>query len=304
MMVNYNSGKDLKALLEGRGLGMRKKYGQNFLINAAVRNALLDALGAGEGDGVWEVGAGLGAMTRGLLDRGARVTALEIDRGFIRLLRELFQGEKGFLLVEGDVLKTWQEMPPAPFLMGNLPYNIGAALLACFIEKGRLFRRMVVMVQKETALRMAASPGGPDYSSFSVLCRSRYRITPLMTIKGASFYPVPKVQSRGVLLELSVEEKDAYPSVFYPLVRHLFSVRRKTVKNGLQIFLFSRIIKGKPIPMDEAGGRAREILLHLGIHENERAENLDCAAFAELASAVEALGIFEDAVLEDPPEKQ
>ncbi|MDR1420847.1 MAG: 16S rRNA (adenine(1518)-N(6)/adenine(1519)-N(6))-dimethyltransferase RsmA [Treponema sp.] len=304
MTVNYNSGKDLKALLDERGLGMRKKYGQNFLINGTVRNALLDALGAGTGDEVWEIGSGLGAMTRGLLDRGARVTAFEIDPGFTGLLGELFRDEDRLLLVEGDVRKTWRETPPAPFLLGNLPYNIGAALLAGFVEEKRLFRRVVVMVQKETALRMAALPGGPDYSSFSVLCRSRYKVTPLMTIKGASFYPVPNVESRGVLMELSVEDENAYPGVFYPLVRRLFSVRRKTVKNGLQIFLFSRIIKGKPIrSMDEAGGTAREILRRAGIRENERAENLDCAAFASLAGAALSLGFEGDTVSEGSSEK-
>ncbi|MDR1287248.1 MAG: 16S rRNA (adenine(1518)-N(6)/adenine(1519)-N(6))-dimethyltransferase RsmA [Treponema sp.] len=304
MTVNYNSGKDLKALLDERGLGMRKKYGQNFLINEAVRNALLDALGAGTGDEVWEIGSGLGAMTRGLLDRGARVTAFEIDPGFTCLMEELFRDDDRLILVKGDVQKTWRERPPAPFLFGNLPYNIGAALLAGFIEEKRLFRRVVVMVQKETALRMAALPGGPCYSSFSVLCRSRYKVTPLMTIKGASFYPVPKVQSRGVLMELSVEEKDPYPGIFYPLVRSLFSVRRKTIKNGLQIFLFSRIIKGKPVrSTDEAGGAAREILHLAGIRENERAENLGLAAFVSLAGAAQACGCMGDAALKGSLEK-
>jgi 16S rRNA (adenine1518-N6/adenine1519-N6)-dimethyltransferase len=284
MNINYDSAKELKAFLEEKGLGMRKKYGQNFLINPNVRKALLDALNPNEGDEVWEIGPGLGAMTAGLLQRGAQVTAFEIDPGFIRLLGEIFPDEKKLTLVEGDALKTWKSRPAAPFLLGNLPYNIGAALLAGFIENGRVFRRIVVTVQKETARRMAASPGETDYSSFSVVCRSRYKITPLMTIKGASFYPVPRVDSQGVILELRDEISGAYPESFYPLVRHLFSVRRKTIKNGLQSFLFSRIIKG------DSGGSAasaHEILKELDIRENERAENLDIPVFERISGEID-----------------
>jgi 16S rRNA (adenine1518-N6/adenine1519-N6)-dimethyltransferase len=284
MNINYDSAGELRAFLEEKGLGMRKKYGQNFLINSGVRKALLDALGAGEGDDVWEIGPGLGAMTAGLLERGAHVTAFEIDPGFIRLLKEIFPDEKRLVLVEGDVLKTWKSRPASPLLLGNLPYNIGAALLAGFIENGRVFRRMVVTVQKETALRMAAFPGDVDYSSFSVLCRSRYRVTPFITIKGASFYPSPRVDSRGVRLELRDEISGAYPDSFYPLVRHLFSVRRKTIRNGLQIFLFSRIIKGDP---GGSAALAREILEELDIREHERAENLDIPVFVKLAGKID-----------------
>jgi 16S rRNA A1518/A1519 N6-dimethyltransferase RsmA/KsgA/DIM1 with predicted DNA glycosylase/AP lyase activity len=105
-------------------------------------------------------------------------------------------------------------------------------------------------------------------------------------------------------MELSVEEKDPYPGIFYPLVRGLFSVRRKTVKNGLQIFLFSRIIKGKQIrSMDEAGGTAREILRMAGIRENERAENLDLAAFVSLAALARDFGCTGDAALKGSLEK-
>jgi 16S rRNA (adenine1518-N6/adenine1519-N6)-dimethyltransferase len=281
--VNYNSGKELEALLAQYGLGMRKKFGQNFLINGGIREKLLDALEAGTGDDVWEIGPGLGAMTRGLLDRGARVTAFEIDPGFSRLLREIFREDKAFTLVEGDVLKTWEGHAAAPYVLGNLPYNIGAALLAGFIEKGRLFTRIVVTVQREVARRMAAKPGSADYSSFSVLCQSVYDVTPLMVIKGPCFYPVPRVDSQGVRLDLRKDTGTGktIPPPFYPLVRNLFSSRRKTLKNNLQKFLSSYIIK------ENAAGAAEAVLKDCGIRGNERAENLTIAGFAALAAAVE-----------------
>ena len=106
-LVNYDSPRELRAFLEGRGLGMRKKFGQNFLINPVARSRLLDALELSPGDAVWEIGPGLGAMTAGLLERGGRVTAFEIDPAFARILREFFAANTAFRLVEGDVLKTW-----------------------------------------------------------------------------------------------------------------------------------------------------------------------------------------------------
>ncbi|MDR0589544.1 MAG: 16S rRNA (adenine(1518)-N(6)/adenine(1519)-N(6))-dimethyltransferase RsmA, partial [Spirochaetaceae bacterium] len=223
---------------------MRKKFGQNFLINPGARRQLLEALEITGGDAVWEIGPGLGAMTGGLLDRGAVVTAFEIDRGFSRILQDLFKNRENFRLVTGDVLKTWKTLQDgAPFLLGNLPYTIGAVLLADFIEGRRFFKRMVVTLQRETANRMLASPGSKDYSSFSVLCASVYTITPLMVLKGPSFYPVPKVESQGVRLDLRTgREPGKYPVFFRALVRSLFSSRRRTLRNNLQNFILSGII--------------------------------------------------------------
>ncbi|MDR0624534.1 MAG: 16S rRNA (adenine(1518)-N(6)/adenine(1519)-N(6))-dimethyltransferase RsmA, partial [Treponema sp.] len=224
--INYDSGRELKVFLDEHQLGMRKKFGQNFLINREIRNKLVDALDIGKGEAVWEIGPGLGAMTRELLDRGGRVRAFEIDPGFIRILKELFGGEKNFTLVEGDVIKTWPREERAGYLLGNLPYNIGAALLADFIEQGRYFKRIVITVQKEVARRAAALPGSPDYSSFSVLCASAYTVTPLMIIRGSSFYPAPHVDSQGLRLDRKTgPESPACPALFYPLVRGLFSSR-------------------------------------------------------------------------------
>ncbi|MDR1586231.1 MAG: 16S rRNA (adenine(1518)-N(6)/adenine(1519)-N(6))-dimethyltransferase RsmA [Treponema sp.] len=291
MEINYNSVSDLRAFLDKEGLGMRKKFGQNFLINGDHRLKLAEALGGEDspdrrGGEVWEIGPGIGAMTRLLLDRGFRVRAFEIDPGFVRVLKILFRDDEGFALVEGDVMKTWPSAPAAPFLLGNLPYNIGAALLGDLIEGGRLFRRMVLTVQNEVALRMAARPGSSEYSSFSVLCSSVYTVRPLMLIRGASFYPRPNVDSRGLALELRGDIKaDTYPPCFYPLVRRLFSSRRKMIKNKLRGFI--------------AGGAGRdadelcaELLRSSGLKGDERAETLGVDDFLALAKNLENMRIL------------
>jgi len=282
-VINYNSASELKKFLEQEGLAMRKKFGQNFLINPAVRKTLVDAIGAEIGDEVWEVGPGLGAMTALLLEAGMKVNAFEIDNGFIRVLKNLFSSnifKENFNLIEGDVMKTWQKQTSnCKLFFGNLPYNIAAALLADFIEKGRFFSRMVVTVQKEVALRMAAPAGSPDYSSFSVLCASVYKVKPLITIKRESFYPQPNVDSMGVLFE----NKNTHPcpAIFYPLVRALFAARRKTIKNNFLTFLSSRWRKMEALDICSA------VLKENSIKENERAENLDFETFLSLAKSIE-----------------
>ena len=277
--INYNSASGLRAFLDREGLGMRKKFGQNFLINPAIRQALAEALGAGDGDCVWEIGPGLGAMTAILLEKGLSVRAFEIDPGFIRALKEIFGKEERFTLVEGDVMKTWSAQDPSPFLLGNLPYNVGASLLADLTERGRVFARMVVTVQKEVALRMAASAGMRDYSSFSVLCASAYNVKPLMLIRPSSFYPRPNVDSMGVLLES--RPPVLYPAVFYPLVRSLFSCRRKTVKNNLTSFLSSRFAKPSSAQICAA------VLAENSLSGSERAENIGLDGFLSLAKSIE-----------------
>jgi 16S rRNA (adenine1518-N6/adenine1519-N6)-dimethyltransferase len=298
--INYNSSSALCAFLKQEGLGMQKKFGQNFLINPQVRSTLVDTLGAQNGDEVWEIGPGLGVMTALLLEKGLNVKAFEIDLGFIRVLKKIFCDEKKFQLVEGDVLKTWpchmQDIKQKPFLLGNLPYNIAAALLADLIERGQIFSRMVVTVQKEVALRMAASAGSPDYSSFSVLCASVYKIKPLMTIRPSSFYPQPNVDSMGVLLEkletLECKE-DLPPIVFYQLVRSLFASRRKTVKNNLLTFLSSRLGN---FSQNEKNVQeiCSVILRENSLNGSERAENLKLDMFLSLAKTVENMRLFKE----------
>ncbi|MDR0302283.1 MAG: 16S rRNA (adenine(1518)-N(6)/adenine(1519)-N(6))-dimethyltransferase RsmA [Treponema sp.] len=280
-MINYNSASALRTFLEQEGLGMRKKFGQNFLINPAVRHKLVDALGAQGADEVWEIGPGLGAMTAMLLEKGLKVKAFEIDSGFIRILKREFAEEKSFCLVEGDVLKTWKSQTTggtkaASFLFGNLPYNIAAAFLADLIEKGCLFQRIVVTVQKEVALRMTASAGSPDYSSFSVLCATAYNVKPLTVIRPSSFYPQPNVDSMGVLLEN--RNAPAPVPVFSPLVRALFSSRRKTIKNNLSVFCASRF--GSP-------ALCAGFLQENSLSGMERAEQLTPEVFLSLAKSIQ-----------------
>lgn len=283
MPLNYDSPGELKAFLEERGLAMRKKWSQNFLINRAVRFRLLEALKLKPGDPVWEIGPGLGAMTEGLLEREGKVCAFEIDPAFAKALDEIFGHNPDFTLIKGDVLKTWPQVQAKPgeelFLMGNLPYHIAAALLGDFIEKGRFFTRMVVTVQREVAQRMAAAVDTENYSSFSVLCSSVYIIKALEVIKGSSFYPVPRVDSQGMVLEYSRRD---LPELFHPLVRSLFSSRRKMIGNTLPVFI-SSVLPKQGLSPGLAKDLAADVLKKADIPRDRRPETLDVDEFAALA---------------------
>jgi 16S rRNA (adenine1518-N6/adenine1519-N6)-dimethyltransferase len=284
---------------------MRKKYGQNFLVNSRARQKLLDALDIRPNDEVWEIGPGLGAMTTGLLERGAKLTAFEIDPAFGTILGELFGDNDHFRLVKGDVFKTWPAEAAAykagsvrdaggeRCLLGNLPYNIAASILADFIEKGLFFRRCVVTVQREVARRMLAKPGSPDYSSFTVLMASAYTVTPLAVLKGSSFYPVPRVDSQGVKLEIRSEHAP-WPPLFHGLVRSLFSSRRKTIKNNLSNFAASCIMKegstgGTAGAAFDGKDLAVQALESCGLVPERRAETLAIEEFAALARTLEGI---------------
>jgi 16S rRNA (adenine1518-N6/adenine1519-N6)-dimethyltransferase len=276
VLPDYNSPQALKAYLDGHGMAMQKKFGQNFLVNSSARSRLVDVLELGgtsatggtsaAGSSVWEIGPGLGSMTAGLLDRGAKVTAFEIDRGFCTALTEFFGENKQFSLVPGDVLKTWKEQyqkqGTPDRLFGNLPYNVAAAVLADFISHDMRFDMVVVTVQKEVAMRMAAAPGTEQYSSFSVLCQWAYDVTSVMDLAGGSFWPRPAVESRAVKMTKRAEwPRCKDPAFFMKMLRALFASRRKTIKNTLSVFLTDQ-------------GRALEVLEAAGIDPQIRAERL------------------------------
>ncbi len=242
---DYNSPLELKQFLDQNGFSMQKKFGQNFLVNADARKKIIDFLQIDENTSVWEVGPGLGAMTSEILERKAKLTAFEIDRGFASMVKQFFveYEESGkFFLVEGDVLKTWKNYLETTSLpdrfFGNLPYNIAATIIADTIENNIRFDRCVFTVQKEVAQRMTSKPSQDDYSSFSVLCQWAYDVKNIMDLAGGNFWPKPNVDSRAVLFTKKEDfPRCNNPKLFVKMQRALFSSRRKTVRNNLSQFL-------------------------------------------------------------------
>ena len=280
---DYNSPIALKNFMDENNMAMQKKFGQNFLVNADARKKLIDVLDVKPGMKVWEVGPGLGSMTSGLLERGVNLTVFEIDHGFARLLTQFFEeyaNSGNFSLVEGDVLKTWPKFAkendiPERFF-GNLPYNVAATIIADTITKGFRFDKAVFTIQKEVGQRMNAKPGTEDYSSFSVLCQWAYDVKPVMDSAGGNFWPVPNVASRAVLMTKKEDfPKCENPELFRKMVRQIFALRRKTLRNNLSRFVKAEIC-------DEA-------LKIAGIEPSIRAENLSVEDLLKLSDALNSV---------------
>ncbi len=274
---DYSSTSSIARLLEENGLGMTKKFGQNFLTSMSALDKITALSGAGEGAVVWEVGPGIGALTTKLIQAGADVTSFEIDHGFCRILREkAYVDVPNFTLVEGDALKSWKsvwEKNGTPdIICANLPYNVGSVFIASLIENRCLPNRMVFTLQSEVVQRMCSGIGDDSYSGFSILTSIDYKNREAMKLKSGCFFPPPNVDSSVVVMERRenplVPEEDA--RFFIELVRILFAQRRKTVKNNL------KVLQRPASEIDEA-------LEKSGISQTERAEKLKVEQILELA---------------------
>jgi 16S rRNA (adenine1518-N6/adenine1519-N6)-dimethyltransferase len=236
----YDSPSEITKLLDDHGFAMSRKFGQNFLLSKDTRSRIVQSAHLLPHQNVWEVGPGIGNITTLLLDEEVDVTAFEIDRGFISILKEqAFKDEENFTLVEGDFLKTWEgvykEKGKPDMICGNLPYNVGSVIIARLLEQQVLAPRMIFTLQKEVIDRIVGQSNTKNWSTLSILSQVDYQVSQLFTIKAGSFYPPPKVDSSVILY--SKRENSLVPQemreLFFTIVHDLFSSRRKTMRNNL-----------------------------------------------------------------------
>ncbi len=282
--LNYDSPAEIRALLELMGLGPRKKWSQNFLINKGAREKLVNSISINKDDRIWEIGPGLGAITKIILDKGADLKTFEIDPGYIEYLKMAFKEYKTFNIVKGDVIKTWKTVYKEEGLpvgvVGNLPYNAASAIIASFIENNCFPEQLAVIVQKELADRMTSRPGTKNYSSFSILCQYACDVKDMGTLGAGSFYPKPNVSSKIIRMIPHQKFKDIKDQeLFFILIRDCFSSRRKTLQNNLK---------------NSAGGRlqkyGRDLLCEAfeqeGIELSTRAEMLTVDQYVSVSNRI------------------
>jgi 16S rRNA (adenine1518-N6/adenine1519-N6)-dimethyltransferase len=277
--MNPDSPSDIRALLQERGLALKKRWGQNFLVNRGARERLVSLLMPESGDTVWEIGPGLGSMTALLAPRVARLFAFEVDHGLCRYLSDVMGAYPSFTLVPGDFLETWKDTAAVrgvpDRILGNLPYRSASLMIADIVEGGIRPRSMVLTVQRELALRMASRPGEKSYSSFSVLCQSCFSVQDRGDLKPGSFYPVPEVVS--TVIEMRSRE-DALTGLeahaLSSLLRGLFAARRKTLRNNAVSAELTAAF-----PNISVGAALEEEGIDLG----QRAEEIDPEVFVKLA---------------------
>jgi 16S rRNA (adenine1518-N6/adenine1519-N6)-dimethyltransferase len=269
-----------RALLQARGLHPKKRFGQNFLMDAgaAQRIARLSLIDAPERIRVVEIGAGTGALTLALIEGGADVTAIEIDPELVAILRDRADLTNATIAQEDALAFDYATYGAdgAWRVAGNLPYNIATPLILglCEMENGP--ERLTVMIQKDVADRLAARPGTAAYGSLSVAVQYGMTVERAFTLGPRAFYPSPKVDSTVITLvrrpQPAVAPRDL--ATFRKVVRAAFAYRRKTLANSLMLAL----------SLDRP--QVDRALAASGIPERTRGEALSLADFARLADAL------------------
>ena len=256
---------------------MSKKLGQNFLIKRGIVDEIVHAAELTPGEPVLEVGPGIGTLTQGLAQSGADVTAIELDRRLLEVLDTTLASYDNVRIVHGDVLKL--DVPTImnhkPFkVVANLPYYITTPIIMSLLESKLPIERLVVMVQKEVALRMVAKPGTKDYGALSVAVQYYTEPDIVLDVPPKSFLPAPAVTSSVIRCVLRdkppvdvIDEK-----LFFRVVKAGFAQRRKT---------FSNTMKTTGLTRD----RIEELLAKANIDGQRRGETFTLQEFADVANA-------------------
>jgi 16S rRNA (adenine1518-N6/adenine1519-N6)-dimethyltransferase len=258
------------------GIAPLKKLGQNFLVDGNIADKIALAA-APEGAFVLEIGPGFGALTSRLLARANKVAAYEIDAGLARALSALYADEPRFHLFHKDFLKADLEEELGPLVEGrdvyvaaNLPYYITSPCIMALLTSKINVKRITVMVQKEVADRLCASPGGRDFGVLSAAVDFFSTPQRLFGVSSTCFFPKPEVESAVAQMEIT-PRTDADFDAYLDVVKALFAMRRKTVKSNL------RTATG--LGLEQAG----EVLKAAGIDENARAEMLSVKDFISIS---------------------
>ncbi len=265
----------LREVIARHGLAARRSLGQHFLLDLNLTGRIARAAGELARGTTIEVGPGPGGLTRALLSAGARrVIAIERDRRCLPALAEIAAAYPGRLeVVEADALGVdASRLGDAPRrIVANLPYNVATPLLLAWLASADRFERLVLMFQREVAMRLTAAPGGKDYGRLSIAAQWRCRTRRLFDIPPRAFTPPPRVTSTLVeLLPLAAPEPPADPILFERVSAVAFGQRRKMLRHALR----------------GLGGNPEELLAAAGIEGTRRAEELSVAEFAALANAL------------------
>ncbi len=260
---------------------MSKKLGQNFLIKRGIVDEIVKAADLQEGEPVLEIGPGIGTLTQGLAQSGANVTAIELDTRLLEVLDTTLAQYSNVTIVHGDVLKldVPSIMNNEPFkVVANLPYYITTPIIMSLLESRLPIERLVVMVQKEVALRMVAKPGTKDYGALSVAVQYYTKPDIVLDVPPKSFLPAPAVTSSVVRCVLRdkppvdvIDEK-----LFFRVVKAGFAQRRKTFANTMKTTGLSK-------------DRIEELLAKANIDGQRRGETFTLQEFADVANAWAAL---------------
>lgn len=264
----------IRELLDSRSLAPRRDLGQNFVADPNTVRRIASLARVGAGDRVVEIGAGLGSLTLALADTGASITAIEIDRGIVEILRNVVADRQNVTVVEGDAMRLdWDAVLNDPdesetgwVLVANLPYNVATPLICDLLDEVPAIERMIVMVQREAAERFAAEPRTSAYGAVSVKIAYWGTARIVGNVPASVFVPRPNVESSLVEITRHTPPTTDREQLF-SLVRVAFGHRRKMLRKSL------------------SGVVTPEVFAAAGIAPTARPEELDVDAWCRLTDA-------------------
>ena len=250
----------------------RKRFGQHFLHDQNVIEAILRVIDPHPGENLLEIGPGQGALTYPLLQRCDKLIAIELDRDLVPVLSRQAKNFGSLEIINADILEFELSSIPGDKtfrVLGNLPYNISTPLMFHLLDSVQLIQDMHFMVQKEVALRIVAKTGEPNYGRLSVMLQYQCNCQYLLDVAPSSFNPPPRVDSAVIrMVPFDSPEYDIGDyKKFSSIVQTAFSQRRKTISNSLKSLL------------------DRKTIIACEIDPGLRAENLSVADFARLSRA-------------------
>jgi 16S rRNA (adenine1518-N6/adenine1519-N6)-dimethyltransferase len=233
----------LRDTLQQSGIFPYKGRGQHFLINTAIAEKIVAFADLGPEDVVVEIGPGTGALTADLVRQAGRIIVIESDRKLASLVREKIDSDR-LEVVFGDALRydfhALGSSIGATFkVVANLPYNISTPLIFRLLDAHRVIQRIVLMLQKEVALRLTAHPGTKEYGALTISASLFADISVALAVGRGNFYPRPKVDSAVVVFETRKDPRADVGDIdtFSKVVRAAFTNRRKTLRNALKALL-------------------------------------------------------------------
>ncbi len=271
-----------KTLLIFHNIRPKKQLGQHFLTDQTTAEMIVNRSGILPEDIVFEIGAGLGALTIPLARKASKVFAVDKDHKIIDILKTeiLASNLTNVVIMKKNILKIdikslSENISQKMVVMGNLPYNISSQILVQLIESRKVLSKAVVMLQKELAQRITAQPGCKDYGRLTVMLRYCSDIKKIADVKASLFFPRPKVDSE--VLELKFKKTLEYPTndevFFFRVIKGAFGNRRKMLKNALGASALS---------ID--ANTAKDVLERSGIDPARRAETLTIEEFVKLSN--------------------
>lgn len=278
--MDLTSPRTIKDIAERFNFSFSKGLGQNFLLDGRVLDDIADA--AQIDTGVLEIGPGFGVLTKRLAEEGKKVVSVEVDKRLLPVLDYTLAEFDNVKIVEKDILKTdVRKLIEEEFgnekisIAANLPYYITTPIITKLIEEKLPIKNIVVMVQKEVAQRICASPGKKDYGAISVLCRYYTEPETVTIVPAGSFYPAPKVDSTVIRMKIldtpSVNVEDE--GMFFRIVKASFAQRRKTLLNCLSS------------AFDADKQTISSLLENIGINPGIRGEKLSVMDFAKISDS-------------------